>query len=152
MHFVGLALEPFEKSADAVPTIVLRQFLDVGVFVARFAVDHKILVRFRQVLEWNPDVDLVPCAGAHQVALRFTHFFAAKNPDRALRDRKRAVRNRLVQIDRDCATKTAALGTGAERIVETEEAGRWRPDIEIAMGAMPAGRIRMSRPSQTGGG
>src|SRR5205814_6472847 len=152
MHFVGLALEPFEKSADTVPAIVLRQFLDVSVFIARFAVNHKILIGLRQVFERNPDIDLVPPAGPHQVALRFTHFFAAKNPDRALRDRKRAVRNRLVQIDRDCATETAAVGTGAERIVETEEAGRWRPDIEIAMGAMPAGRIRMSRPSRTGGG
>src|SRR5438132_11805925 len=143
MHFVGLALEPFEKSADAVPAIVLRQFLDVGVFVARFAVDHKILIGFRQILERNANVDLVPRTGAYQIALRFTHLFAAENPDGALRDRERPIGNRLVQIDRDRPAKTTALRAGAERIIEAEKSGRRRTDVEIAVGAMPAGGGRM---------
>ena len=69
MHFVSLALEPFEKSAHAVPAIVLRQLFDVGVFIARFAVNDKILVGFRQVLEGHANIDFFPRAGSHQVAL-----------------------------------------------------------------------------------
>src|SRR4051812_12043844 len=143
MHFVGLALEPFEKTANAVPAIVLRQFLDVGVFVARFTVDDKLLVGLGQILERNSDIDFVPRTGAHQVALRFAHLFAAKNANRALGDRERTVRDRFVQVDRDRPAKAAALRTGAEGIVEAEKAGRWRTNVEIAMRAMPAGRIRM---------
>ena len=142
MHFVGLAFEPFEKSAHAVPAIVLGQFLHVGVFVARFAVDYEILVGLWQIFEGRADIDLFPRAGANEVALRFAHLFAAKNADGALRDRERPVRDRLVQINRDRSPETAALRTGAERIVETEKSRRGRPDIEIAVGAMPAGGER----------
>src|SRR5437773_2494458 len=67
VHFVGLALEPFEKSADAVPAIVLRQLFHVRVFIARFAVDHEALVSLRQILERNADIDLLPRAGPYQI-------------------------------------------------------------------------------------
>ena len=138
MHFVGLALEPFEKSADAVPTIVL--VILFAVFArALLALDHEILVAFRQFLEWKMDVDLLPGAGAEQVLLRFAHFFAAENAHRALRDGERPIGDRAVEIDRDGAAEAAALRAGAERIVETEKSRRRRPDIEIAMRAMPAG-------------
>src|SRR5205085_129956 len=103
----------------------------------------EILVGFRQLLERRPDIDLFARAGPHQVALRFPHFFAAKNADRALRDRERAIGDGLVQIDRNRPAEPAAFRTGAERIVEAEKARRWRADIEIAMGAMPAGGERM---------
>src|SRR5438067_5106795 len=142
MHFVGLALEPFEKSADAVPAIVLRQLLHVGVLVARLAVDDEILVGLRQILERNAGIDLLPHAGPHQVALRIAHLLAAENADRALRDRERAVGDRLVQIDRNRSSKAAALRAGAEWIIETEETRRRRANIEIAMGAVPAGGER----------
>ena len=69
MHFVGLALKPLEKAADAVPAIVLGEFFDVGVFIARFAGDHEILVGFRQIFEWDADIYLFARAGPHQVAL-----------------------------------------------------------------------------------
>src|SRR2546423_1694554 len=111
----------------------------VGVLVARFAVNYEVLIGFRQVLERDPNIDLFPRAGPHQVALRFTHLFAAENPDRPLRDRQRAVRDRLVQVDRDGAPESAAFRTGAERIVKAEKSRSRRTNIEIAMGAMPAG-------------
>src|SRR5204862_2518923 len=66
------------------------------------------------------------------------HSFAAESSDRALRDRERPIRDRLVQIDCDRAAEAAGCRTGAEWIIETQEAGRWRTDIEIAMRAMPA--------------
>src|SRR4051812_41923020 len=47
MHFVSLALEPFEKTPDAVPAVILGQLFDVRVVVARFPVNDEILVRFR---------------------------------------------------------------------------------------------------------
>ena len=143
MHFVGLALEPFEKSAHTVPAIVLRQLFDIGVFIARFAVDDKILIGLRQVLEGGVHIDFFPRAGPHQIALRFSHFFTAKNPDGALRDTERAIRDGAIQVDRDRAAKAAAFWARAERIVETEKAGSRRTNIEIAMRAMPAGGERM---------
>ena len=59
------------------------------------------------------DVDLRAGAGAEQILLRFAHFFATKNPHRALRDRERAIGNGAVEIDRNRATEAAALGTRA---------------------------------------
>ena len=103
------------------------------------AVDDEILIGLRQFLEWQMHVDLLAGAGAQQILLRFAHFFAAKNAHRALRDGERAIGNGAVQIDRDRATEAATLRTGAERIIETEKAGRGRTNIEIAMRAMPAG-------------
>ena len=142
MHFVGLALEPFEKPAHAIPAIVLREFLDIGVAVARFAVDDEILIGFRQILEGNAHVDLFAGAGPQQVLLRFAKLLASKGAHHAAGDAQAAIGNRAVQIDRDRPAEAAACRTGAERIVETEESGRRRTDIEIAMRAMPAGGER----------
>ena len=79
VHFVGLALEPFEEAAHTVPAIVLRQLFHVGVVVPRFAIDDKILVGFRQVLKRHADVDLLPGAGAQQVLLRFAKLLSLKS-------------------------------------------------------------------------
>ena len=112
MHFVGLALEPFEKTAHAVPAIVL--VIVLRVFAAAFlAVDDEILVGLRQFLERQMHIDLLAGTGAQQILLRFAHFLAAKNAHRALRDGKRAIGNRAIQIDRDGATEAAAFRTGA---------------------------------------
>ncbi len=112
MHFVGLALEPFEKSADAIPAIVLVIFL--AVFArALLAVDDEILVALGQFLERQMHVDFLPGAGTEQVLLRFAHFFAAKNAHRALGNGKRAIGNRAIQIDRDGAPEAAARRAGA---------------------------------------
>ena len=143
MHFVGLALEPFEKSAHAVPAIVLRQLFDVGVFVTRLAVDDEILIGLRQVLEGSMDVDLFPGAGPHEIALRFAHFFAAKNTDGALCNAERAIGDGAIQVDRDRAAEAAAFWARAKRIVKTEKPRSRRTDIEIAVRAMPAGGERM---------
>ena len=142
VHFVGLALEPAEKSAHAVPAIVLVIFV-VDAIAAFLAVDDEILIGFRQFLEWNANVDLFPGAGAQQILLRFAEFVAAKNAHDAFFDAEAAIRNRLVQIDRDGATEAAAFRTRAERIVETEKTRRRRANVDVAMRAMPAGGERM---------
>src|ERR1700693_5831273 len=122
VHFVNLRLEPAEKSSHAVPTIVF--VIVSGVFAtALLAVDDKVLIGFGQFLERNVDVDLFAGAGAQQIFLRFAEFVPAKNANDALFDRQRAVRNRLVQIDRDRPAKSPAFRAGAEWIIETEKAG-----------------------------
>ena len=108
MHFVGLALEPFEKSADAVPAIALVIFL-AEFAGALLAVDDEILVALRQFLEGQMDIDLLPGTGAEQILLRLAHLFAAKNADRALRDGEGAVGNGAIEIDRDGAAEAAAF-------------------------------------------
>ena len=140
MHFVCLALEPSEKSADAVPPIVLVIF--IVVITAFLSVDHEVLIRFRQFLEWNVDVDLFARAGSKQIFLRFTKLGTAKGPHHALLDGQAAIRNCTIEIKRNGATESAAFGTGTERIVETKEAWSRRPNVEIAMRAMPAGGER----------
>ena len=111
MHFVGLALEPFEKSAHAIPAIILVIF--VGVFACPpLAVDDEILIGFGQFLERQMNVDFFACTGAEQILLRFAQFFAAKNADRALAIES-AIGDRAIQIDRDGAPEAAAFRTCA---------------------------------------
>ncbi len=141
MHFVGLAFQPLEESADAIPTVAL--VVVVGVFAASFlAVDHEILIRFRQLLERHPHVDLLARARPEQVLLRFAHLFAAKNTHGAARDRNGTIGNRAFQIDADGTAEATALRTSAQRAVETEQPRRGRPDIDVAVRAMPADRKR----------
>ena len=112
MHLVGFALEPFEKTADAVPAIVF--VIVVRVFAAPFlAVDDEVLIRLRQFFEWKMDIDLFASACAQQILLRFAHFLTAKNADRALGDRKRTIGNCAIEIDRDGAAEAAAFRTRA---------------------------------------
>src|ERR1041384_1054983 len=130
VHFVNLRLGPPEKSAHTVPAIV------IGIVVAitlspfaggndgSFAFNDELLISFRQFLEWNVDVDLFAGRGAEQIFLRFAEFLAAKNAHRALLDRQRPVRNRLVQIDSNRAPELDTLSKRAERIIETEKT--WR--------------------------
>src|SRR5438874_9936113 len=142
MHFVNLRFEPTEKSPDAVPTIVL--VIVFRIFATSFlAIDHELLIGLGQLFEWNTDVDFFAGAGAEQIFLRITELVPTKNANHALFDRQGAVRNRFVQIDRNRASETATFGTGAQRIVETEKAGRRRANVEIAMRAMPADGKRM---------
>src|ERR1041385_1121731 len=108
MHFIGLALEPAEKSADAVPPIVLVILL-AEFAGALLAVDDEILVTLRQFLEGKMDVNLRAGAGAEQILLRFAHFFAAKNTHRALRDGERAIGDGAIEIEPDSTTEAAAL-------------------------------------------
>ena len=111
MHFVGLALEPFEKSAHAIPAIGLVIFLAVFAH-ALLAVDDEILVALRQFLERQVHVDFFPGTGAEQVFLRFAHFLAAKNAHRALGDGKRAIGNRpIADRSRWCARSRGTPGT-----------------------------------------
>src|SRR5206468_8025170 len=99
MHFVSLALEPSEKSAHAVPAIVLVIFF--GVIAAFLSVNYEILVGFRQFLERNIDLDLLACAGSEQILLRFTKLGTAKSPHHALLDGQAPIRNCPIQIKRN---------------------------------------------------
>src|ERR1043166_9138925 len=47
MHFVGVALEPAEKSANAVPAAVIVIIIVVGSIPAPFSFDDEVLVRLR---------------------------------------------------------------------------------------------------------
>ena len=119
VHLVGLALEPAEKAANAVPAIVF--VILVGVIArALLAFDDEILIGLRQFLERHIDIDLFARAGPEQVLLRFAKLIAAKNSHHALLDTQIAIRNRFVQIDRNRASKSAAFGTGTEWIVKAE--------------------------------
>ena len=85
MHLVSLALEPAEKTANAVPAIVF--VILVGVIARAFlAFDDEILIGLRQFLERNVDIDLFAGTGPEQVLLRFTKLSAAKNSHHALLD------------------------------------------------------------------
>ena len=87
MHFVNLRFKPAEKSTDSVPALV--RVIVVGVCARAFlAVNDKLLIGFRQLLEWDIDVDLLPGAGPEQIFLRFAKFLTAENADHALFDRQ----------------------------------------------------------------
>src|SRR5207244_4569853 len=87
VHFVNLRFEPAKESADAVPTIILVIIL--GVFTtALLAVDDKVLIRLRQFVERNIDVDIFAGSGTKEIFVRFTEFVTAKNANRALFDRQ----------------------------------------------------------------
>src|SRR4029450_8353031 len=96
------------------------------------------LIGLRQFLERYIDIDLFAGAGPEQVLLRFAKLSTSKNSDHALFDTQTAVRNRFVKVDRNGAAKSAAFGARPEGIIETEEPGTRRTNVEIAMGAMPA--------------
>src|SRR5206468_373439 len=132
--------EPSEKSAHAVPAIVLVIFF--GVIAAFLSVNYEILVGFRQFLERNIDLDLLACAGSEQILLRFTKLGTAESPHHALLDGQAPIRNCPIQIKRNGAAESAAFGTGAKRVVETEQTWSRRANIKIAMRAMPAGGER----------
>src|SRR5438128_4240975 len=139
VHLVSLALKPAEKTANAVPAIVF--VILVGVITrALLALNDEILIGLRQFLERCIDIDLFAGAGPEQVLLRFAKLGPAKNSHHALLDTQTPIRNRFVKIDRNRAPKSAAFGTRAEWIVEAEKPGTRRTNVEIAMGAMPAGR------------
>ena len=85
MHLVGLALEPAEKTANAIPAIVF--VVIVGVIVrALFTFYDEILVGLRQFLEWHIDIDLFAGAGPEQILLRFAKLGPAKNSHYPLLD------------------------------------------------------------------
>ena len=149
MHFVGLALRPAKKTADAVPAIVF--VIIVRAVAALLAVDDEFLIGLRQFLERDVDVDLFPRAGAQQILLRLAELLAAKNTDGSLLDAETAIGDRLVQINRDGATESATFRARAERIVETKKTHARRTNIDIAVRTMPAGGKRMrDGPSRTG--
>ena len=138
VHFVSFALGPAKKPAHTVPAIVF--VFVVTAVAALFPVDDKFLVGLRQFLERKVDVDLLPRTRPQQILLRLAEFFAAKNAHLALLDAEIPVRDRLVQIDRNRPAKAAALRTSSKRIIKTEETGRGRPYVDVAMRAMPTGR------------
>ena len=95
VHLVSLALGPAEKSADAVPAIVLIVLVldPIGTFLA---VDDEILIGLRQFFERKIDIDFFARTGAEQILLRFAELLSAKNTDNAFFDAETSVRQRLV--------------------------------------------------------
>ncbi len=83
----------------------------------------------------------MPARVADKVSLAFLRHAALEWTDNALGEGARAVGDDAPPIEADDTSKTTAFGTGAERVVEAEEPGRRRTDIEVAPRAMPSGRI-----------
>ena len=138
MHLVSLALEPPKKAADAVPSIVFVIFFGV-IAGSLFAFDNEVLIGLGQFLEGHIDVDLLARACPKQIFLRFAKLGAAKNAHHALFDTQATVGNRFVKIDRNGAAESSTFRARAERIIETEQPGCGRADVEIAVGTVPAG-------------
>src|SRR5204862_4541510 len=106
------------------------------------AIDDKILIGLRQLLERRVHINLLASTSAQQILLRFAHFLSAKDAHHALRDRERSVGHGAIQINRNSAPKYTAFCACAERTVETEKAWTRRPNVEIAVRTMPAGGKR----------
>ena len=117
VHLVGAALEPLEPGLDA------------RVLAARpvtFSVDDRRALLFRELLPGDVERDLPLLREANEdLALPFARF-PRPRLDAALLERLRLVRDDLVPVDRDHATKALAAGARAERRVVREEPGSRR--------------------------
>src|SRR5207253_11128054 len=65
VHFIGLALEPAEKTAHPVPAIILVFVL--AIIASLLALDDKLLIGLGQFVERNVDIDLFSRAGPQQI-------------------------------------------------------------------------------------
>ena len=85
VHLVSLALQPAEKTANAVPPIVFVILVSV-MARALLPFDDEILIGLRQFFERHIDIDLFAGTGPEQVLLRFAKLSPAKNSHHALLD------------------------------------------------------------------
>ena len=138
VHFVGLRLEPVEVALHAIPTAVVPDFVQRFAGAA-FALDDPVLVGLGEILERTMQIDVLAARVADEVGLAFLRHAALERTDDALGEGARAVRDDALPVEADDASETAALGAGTERVVEAEEAGRGRTDVEVAPGAVPSG-------------
>ena len=119
MHFVGLGFEPAEIAFHAIPGA--RPFV-IGVLpVIRIAVDDPVPPFFRELLERHIRWRFADFAELHQVLLTLDAVAAQPGFDHALSQSFGAVGQREVVIDADDPAESAAGGTGAERVIETEQ-------------------------------
>ena len=143
VHFVGLGFEPVEIALHAIPTVVVPDFAQ-GLAGLALSVDDPFLVGFRQFFERAVQVDIAPAGVAEEIGLAFLRHAALERADNALGEGARAVGDDALPVETDDASESAAFGAGAERMVEAEESGRGRTDVEVAPGAMPSGGERMT--------
>ena len=136
MHFVGLGFEPIEVALHAIPAAVVPDFAK-GLAGFALSIDDPFLVGFRQVFQRAVEVDIAAAGVADEVSLAFLRHAALERPDDAFGEGAGAVGDDAFPVETDDASESAALGAGSERVVEAEESGGGRADIEIAPGAVP---------------
>ena len=136
MHLVGPLFHPLEETIDAVPLVILPEFLagKIGSFLPS---DHETLIGLGQLLEGKMHIDVSGGTGPQQVTLALARLTALERFHHAAGDAQGSIRHDPIVIDADHAAESPTVGAGAERIIETEETCNRRPDIEIAMGAVP---------------
>ena len=143
VHFVGLRLEPMEVTLHAIPAAIVPDFRQ-GLTGAAFAVDDPVLVGLGQIFEWTVQVDVAFTRMADEVGLAFLRHAALKRADYAFGEGARAVGDDALPVEADDAAEAAAFRAGPERVVEAEEAGGGRTDVEVAPGAVPTGGERVA--------
>ena len=140
MHLVGLGLEPVEEALHAVPAAGLPEFLEVfRAAGTTISVVDPVAHLFVEVLPRRVDVDAALLAVADQVALAFVAALALEGFDRALLDAEGGIGDGLFEVEADHPAEAAALGAGAERVVEGEEGGGGRAE-GVAGGGVGPGR------------
>src|SRR5262249_34579460 len=130
VHFVGLAFEPFEVAAHAIPSSVFPQLLRAQFPV--LAEKNKILLGLGKLMEWALRVDLVFRTRAHKVALALASAFALERLHTAIGDADATVGDRAVEVDANDASEAAARRARTNGVVEIEQSGRRRRDLDIA--------------------
>ena len=141
VHLVGFRFEPAEESLHAIPDAVIQ--ILAGNIGPALAVHHPILIGLGQVLEGLVHIHFPQGRGAQQIALASLRLGGLERLHHPGGEGERAVRHDAVPIKADDAAEAFAIRTSAERIIEGEEPGAGRADIEVAMRAMPAGGERM---------
>ena len=140
VHLVCPLLHPLEKPVYAVPAVVLPEFLGCQVGT-RLPLDHELPVALGKFLKGKMDIDVMHSAGTQKIPLALARLAALERFHHAAGDAQGSVRHDPVVIDADHASEAAAVGAGAQRIVEAEEAGRGGADVDVAVGAVPPGGV-----------
>ena len=141
MHLIGSLLHPLEESIDPVPLAVLPEFLAAEIRTL-FSCDHETLIRLGQLLKGKMHIDVRHGTGLQKISLTLARLTTLEGFHHTAGDAQGTIRHDPVIVEADHPAETAAVGTGAKGIVEAEETRHRRPDIKIAMGAMPARRVR----------
>ena len=68
MHLVGALLHPLEESLDAIPVVILPEFL-AGEIHSLLSLDHELPISLRQLLKGKVDIDIMGRAGTKKVTL-----------------------------------------------------------------------------------
>ena len=137
VHLVGTLFHPLEETIHAVPAMILPEFF-AGEIDSFFSLDDEFLIGGREFLKGQMDINVLLRAGLEQIVLALAGLAALEGLHDPGRDAERAIRHDPLVIESDDPSKAPAFRAGAQGIVKAKESRRWRADVVIAMGAMPA--------------